>query len=180
MVVHCLPNDLLERLSLLPRLETLNIASISSIPGESSSVPWGQAPHWQTPLNTHVTLSDLHSFVFEGNSAYLKALLQRMTTPLLGRLKAVFFNQKIPSVSCLLSCTAIADDPNLSFGCARFMFHHRGVSVCVCPCDGDRKYIFSLHAFCQGLNPQLSFMSQLFDCPSPLLAPVVDLSLNYC
>ena len=102
-----------------------------------------------------------------------------MTTPLLGGLKAVFFNQKIPSVSCLLSCTAIADDPNLSFGCARFIFHHRGVSARVCPCDGDRKYIFSLHAFCQGLDPQLSFVSQLFNHPSPLLAPVVDLSLNY-
>ena len=71
LVVHCLPNDLLKRLSLLPRLETLNITSISSIPGESSSVPWGQAPHRQTPLNTHVTLSDLHLFVFKGNSAYI-------------------------------------------------------------------------------------------------------------
>jgi hypothetical protein len=39
LVVHCLPNDLLERLSLLPRLETLHIASISSIPEDSGSVP---------------------------------------------------------------------------------------------------------------------------------------------
>jgi hypothetical protein len=179
LVAHCLSNDLLDRLSLLPRLETLNIASISSILEDNNSVPWGQAPHRQTPLNTHVTLSNLHSFVFEGNSAYLKALLQRMTTPLLGGLQAVFFNQTISSISCLLSCTTIADDPNLSFGCARFMFHHRGVSARVCPCDGDRKYVFSLHAFCRGLDPQLSFVSQLFDRPSSLLAPVVDLSLDY-
>ena len=180
MVVYCLPNDLLERLSFVPRLETLHIASTFSIPEGSSSVPWGQAPPRQTPLNTHVILANLHSFVFEGNSAYLKALLPGMTTPLLGGFQAVFFNQKIPPVSCLLSYKTTADDPDFSFGSAWFRFHHMGVSVCVCPCDGDRKYVFSLQAFCQGLNTQLSFVSQLFDGPSPLPASVASLSLDYC
>ena len=178
MVAYCLPNDLLERLSFLPRLETLHIASISSIL-EDVGTAWGQAPHWQTPLDTHVTLSNLHSFVFEGNSAYLKVLLPRMTTPLLRGLQTAFLNQMVSSVSCLLSCTTTADDLNLSSGSAWFRFHHRGVSARMCPCDGDRKYVFSLHAFCRGLEPQLSFVSQLFDGPSPLLAPVVDLSLDY-
>jgi hypothetical protein len=179
LVIYCLPNDLLERLSPLPRLETLHIASTFSIPEGSSSMPWGQAPPRQTPLNTHVTLSNLHSFVFEGNSAYMKALLPGMTTPLLGGFQAVFFNQKIPPVSYLLSCKTTADDPDFSFGSAWFRFHPKGVSVCVCPCDGDSKYVFSLHAFRQALNLQLSFVSQLFDGPSPLPASVASLSLDY-
>ena len=108
----------------------------------------------------------------------MKALLLGMTTPLLGGFQAVFFNQKIPSVLCLLSCTTTADGPNFSFGSAWFRFHPKGVSVCVCPCDGDRKYVFSLHAFRQALNPQLSFVSQIFDGPSPLPASVASLSLD--
>jgi len=178
LVKYCLPNDLLERLLSLPRLEALNIASTSPI-SEDFSVASGQGPLWNTPLNTHVTLSNLHSFGFQGDGLYLKALLPGMTTPLLGGLQTAVFNQMTPSVSCLLSCTTTADNPNFSIGSAWFRFHRRGVSVRVCPSDGDRTYVFSLHAFCRGLNSQLFFVSQLFDGPSLLLASVVDLSLAY-
>jgi len=171
MVVYCHPNDLLERLALLPRLETLEIASISP----RISAEW-QALH--TPSNTHATLSNLRSFGFEGISAYLEALLPGLATPLLEGLQSAFLN-RASSVPCLLSCRTTADIPDFNFGSAWFRFHHRGVSVCVCPSDGDRKYVFSLHAFCRGLDSQLSFVSQLFDGPSPLLASVVDLSLDY-
>ena len=178
LVKYCLPNDLLERLLFLPQLEILNIASTSPI-SDDFSVASGQGPHWSTPLNTHVTLSNLHSFGFEGNGLYLKALLLGMTTPLLGGLQTAFFNQMTPSVSCLLSCRTTEDNPNFSFGTARFRFHRRGVSVRVCPSDEDRTYVFSLHAFCLGLGRQISFVSQLFDGPNLLLASVVDLSLDY-
>ena len=66
MVLYCPPNDLLEQISFLPQLETLHIASTFSIPEGSSSVPWGQAPPQQMLLDPYVTLSNLHSFVFEG------------------------------------------------------------------------------------------------------------------
>ena len=49
----------------------------------------------------------------------------------------------------------------------------------MCPSDGDRTYVFSLNTFRRGLNSQLSFVSQLFDGLSPLLASIVDLSLSY-
>ena len=175
--VYCLPNDLIERLSLLPRLDILNIASTSPI-SDDFGMPWGQGSQGNTPLNTHATLSSLHLFGFEGNSAYLKALLPGMTTPLLGGLQIAFFNQMTPSVSCLLSCRTTAENPNFSIGSAWFRFHQRGVSVCVCPSDEGRAYVFSLHAFCRGLTSQLSFVSPLFDGSSLLLASVVDLSLD--
>jgi hypothetical protein len=98
--------------------------------------------------------------VFEGNSAYLKTLLPGMTTPLLGGLQTAFFNQTISSVSCLLSCTTTADDPNPSFGSAWFRFNHSGVTARVSSCDGDRKYVFSLHFFAE-----VSTLSSL-SCPN--------------
>ena len=177
LVVFCLPNDLLERLSSLPRLEILNIASTSPI-SDDFGMPWGQGSQWSTPLNTHATLSNLHLFRFEGHGLYLKALLPGMTAPLLGGLQIAFLNQMTPSVSCQLSCGTTAENHNFSIGSAWFRFHQRGVSVCVCPSDEGRAYVFSLHAFCRGLTSQLSFVSQLFDGLSPLLASVVDLSLD--
>ena len=172
MVVYYHPNDLLERLALLPRLETLDIASISPV----ISAGWELS---QTPSDTHVTLSNLCSFGFEGPSSYLEALLRGMTTPLLGVLQSAFVNPMPFSVPCLLSCMTAADDPNFGAGSAWFRFHHRGVSACLCPRDGDRTYVFSLHTFCRGLDRQLSLASQLFDGSSPLLAAVTGLSLDY-
>ena len=172
MVVYCHPNDLFERLALLPRLETLEIASIS----RHVSAEWQAS---DTPSNTHVTLPNLRSFGFEGMSAYLEALLPGLATPLLEGLQSAFLNRMSSSVPCLLSCRTTPDIPNVSVGSSWFRFNHKGVSVCVCPSNGDRTYVFSLHAFGRGLDPQLSFVSQLFDGPSPLLASVVDLSLDY-
>ena len=174
MVVYYHPNDLLERLALLLRLETLEIASISPV----ISAGWEAS---QTPFDAHVTLSNLCSFGFEGPSSYLETLLPGMVTPLLGVLQTAFLNPMPFSVPCLLSCITTADDPNLNFsvGSAWFRFHHRGVSASLCPRGGDRTYVFSLHTFCRGLDRQLSFASRLFDGSSPLLAAVTDLSLDY-
>lgn len=173
MFVYCRPNDLLERLALLPRLETLELASIAPLisPGMQAAL--------HTPFGTQVILSNLRSFAFEGISTYLEALLPAMVTPLIEGLQSAFLNRMTSSVPCLLSCRTTPDNPNSSSGTAWFRFHHRGVTARVFHCDGDRTYVFFLHAFCRSLDLQLSFVSQLFDGPSPLLASVADLSLDY-
>ena len=115
LVKFCLLNDLLERLSFLPRLEVLNITSTFPI-SDGFSVAWGERQHWNTPLNTHITLSNLHLFGFEGDGLYLKALLRGMTTPLLGGFQTAFFDEVAPRVPRLLSCITTADNPNFITG----------------------------------------------------------------
>ncbi|KAH9983227.1 hypothetical protein BJV74DRAFT_626908 [Russula compacta] len=76
------PNDLLQRLSLMPQLETLWFNFHSFIPNHDLE---RQLLH--TPVLTHTTLPNLRRFAFGGGSAYLEALLPHMTTPVLERLR---------------------------------------------------------------------------------------------
>jgi hypothetical protein len=183
MVVYYHPNELLDRLALLLRLETLEIASVSPV----VSAGWEAAlrePSERTHGVVVVVLENLRSFGFEGPSSYLEALLPGMSTPLLGALQAAFVKPMPFSVPCLMSCavtTTTADDGGAfnNVGGAWFRFHHRGVSASLCPRYGASTSVFSLHTFCRGLDRQLSFASQLFDRSSPLIAAVTDLSLDY-
>jgi hypothetical protein len=84
------PNVLLQRLSLMPQLETLWIGFNFSRDVERQLL--------RTPIMTRVTLPNLRWLGFQGTSAYLEALLPWVTIPLLERLRIYFFNRMIYSI----------------------------------------------------------------------------------
>ena len=79
------PNDLSQMLLHMPQLETLAIFFNSLIPGLDVE---GQMLY--SPIITLPTHPNLRSFMFEGTSDYLEALLPRMATPLLETLRIEF------------------------------------------------------------------------------------------
>ncbi len=170
-VGHCRPHDLLKRLALLPRLETLVIAFNPLVLEIEEQVS-------HTPFTTHVTLLNLRRFVFQGTSAYLEALLPGMSTPLLEnlQLEITLFGQSTSSIPSLLEFMNTAE--NLSPRSARFHFDGRGVDVRVYPCVSAMMCIFSILVLCRVPDQQLSFVAQLFDVLSPVFSAVVDLAIN--
>jgi hypothetical protein len=94
------PGYILTRLSLLPQLEILGIAFHSPVPN------WDVIRQLsEIPTMTHVTLPNLCQFVFQGVSAYLEGLLERITAPVLRILHVGYFNQltfPIPELSQFL------------------------------------------------------------------------------
>jgi hypothetical protein len=87
------PNVLLQWISLMPQLE--NLAIVFSFPVPNHDVE-RQLTH--TPITTHITLPNLRLFWFRGVSAYLEAVVCRITTPRLERLRIQFFKQLTFSV----------------------------------------------------------------------------------
>jgi hypothetical protein len=87
------PNALLQRLSLIPRLEIFVITLNSHFPSGDTAKQL-----LRTPITMRVTLPSLRWFAFQGISDYLEVLLLRVTIPLLERLQVKFFNQLTYSI----------------------------------------------------------------------------------
>src|SRR5258708_1973516 len=85
---YCHPNTLLQWTSFMPQLETLLFGFL--FPVHNRDV---ERQLTRTPIMTHVTLPNLREFIFQGSSAYMEAVVRRITTPLLEKLEIVFFNQ---------------------------------------------------------------------------------------
>jgi hypothetical protein len=91
------PITLFRWLSLMPQLEMLAILFFSVVPSFDVET---QLAH--TPTMAPVTLPNLHRFRFLGVSAYLDALVHRITAPRLETLEIYFLDQRTFSVPCLL------------------------------------------------------------------------------
>ena len=89
---HFHPNDL-QRLPLMPQLETLGINFCSPVHDRNFE---GQLLH--TPIMTRATLPNLRWFGFRGVSADLEEFLPRMTAPFLRTLEIHFSNELTFSV----------------------------------------------------------------------------------
>jgi len=169
-VIHCHPNNLLERLALLPRLETLKI----SLP---AYLPLLEMHELRTPPFTHVTLPNLRWFWFKGISDYLEILLLGMATPLLEKLQITFFCQLNFSVPCLQQY--MSKIGNLNFCSAKLAFNDKEVAVSIYPHEGARTSVFSVHVLWPLLGWKPSSLDEIFDILSPLFFAVVDLTLDY-
>jgi hypothetical protein len=88
------PNTILRWLALMPQLETLAILFFNAVPNCDVE--------GQLTIMTPVTLPNLHRFRFLGVSAYLDALVHRITAPRLEKLEIYFFDQRTFSVPYLL------------------------------------------------------------------------------
>ena len=169
--VYFNPGDLLARLSLMPQLEILRVNFHSPIPNRDV-----RRQLFHTPITTHVTLPNLHWFGFGGASAYLEALLSRMTTPLLDKLQVVFSHQLTFSVPCLLHFMSTME--NLRVSHARLVFNENGFFLRVYPSEEARAYSFYLSVRCDHVDWQVASAVQILNMLNPSLSGVVNLILN--
>ncbi|KAI9510345.1 hypothetical protein F5148DRAFT_1147619 [Russula earlei] len=116
------PNELLQRLSHMPQLETLGIAFRCYFP--SSDIVRELS---DMSTMTHATLPNLRWLGFGGPIAYLEAFLPRITTPLLEKFQLRFANEPTFSLPRLLQF--MKTTKNLRMNAAQFYFDDSGIDV---------------------------------------------------
>jgi hypothetical protein len=135
--IYFRPNTLLQWISFMPQLETLVIVFVFPVPNRDV-----ERQLKYTPITQYITLPRLRWFVFQGVSAYLEAVVRRMTAPRLEKLQIDFFNQLTFSISGLLQF--INGIENLSFESAKFEFSSDQVYVEVYPRGRTELYALSI------------------------------------
>ena len=162
------PDHLFQVLSLLPQLQDVEISFSSPIPKREIERHTSRMPNI-----THTTLPNLRTFLFDGVSAYLEALLSHTNAPLLELLSLSFSNQLSFSVPHLSQFVAATENPRLSS--LRFFFYHKAVAAFM-PLFKTALYI---GVRCGHLDWQVSSMAQIFNVLCPLFSTVADLTLDY-
>ncbi|KAH9981823.1 hypothetical protein BJV74DRAFT_66921 [Russula compacta] len=160
---------LLQRLSLMPQLEVIGIDFRS--PGPSRGVV--------SPVMTHITLPNLRWFGFCGATAYLEALLSRMTTPFLEKFQIEFPDQPTFSVPHLPEFISTAK--NLKFSSAasaKMGFSPWGVWVRVYSHAGAKMYSLDITVRCEHLDRQVASTAQIFSPLGAVFSSVEGLSLE--
>ncbi|KAF8469437.1 hypothetical protein DFH94DRAFT_224513 [Russula ochroleuca] len=97
------PSTLLQWISLMPQLEMLLIASLFPVPLHRDV----ETQLMHTSITTYFTLPNLRWFAFQGGSAYLEAVVSRITTPLLEKFSIEFFKQitfSVPRLAQFMNC----------------------------------------------------------------------------
>ena len=166
------PNILLQWISLMPQLEMLLIALSPPVPNHDVK---RQLMH--TRITTHVTLPNLRQFEFQGVSAYLEAVIRRITTPRLEQLRIQFFNQLTFSVPCLLQFMNTTE--NIRFGSAIFGFLKEKVFVWMFSDGTEMYYYHHINVLCRHLDWQVSSVSQIINSLSQIFSTVEDLNLRH-
>jgi hypothetical protein len=167
------PTVLLQRLSLMPQLETLLIFFCFPVPNRDV-----ERQLMRTPITTHVTLPNLRLFAFLAVSAYSEAVVSRITAPRLENFRICHFNQLTFSVPQLLQFMGRAE--NLRFNRARFIFYHKRVDVDVNPPETNMPLAaFSMNIYCWHLDWQVSSVAQIFNALSQMLSAVEHLTLAH-
>ena len=166
------PNTLLHWISFMPLLESLLIVFFFPIPNIDVE---GQLS--LTPITTHVTLLNLRWFWFQGVSAYMEAVVQRITTPRLEKLSIHFFKQLTFSVPRLLQFMNTTE--NLRFDSATFKFYKDDIDVVVYPSEEGEMYALSMTIYCWHLDWQVSSVAQIFNLLGQRLSTVEHLTLKH-
>ena len=168
---HFHPNDLLQLLLHNPQLETLYIQYCSPVPNRDVEK---QLLH--SPMMTHITLPNLRSFMFGGTSAYLEALLPRMTTPLLETLRIEFFGQV--SFPLLHLQKFISTMENLRFSRATLTFNECIIFLSVYSHEVARMRL-DMEFDCRHMGPWVASAAQIIKSLRILFLSVEDLTLEY-
>ena len=163
------PNTLLQWISFMPQLETLLISFVSPITDLDVEK---QLTH--LPIMTQVTLPNLRSFEFRGVSAYMEAVVRRITAPRLEKLGIRFFNQPEFSVPRLLQLMNTTE--NLRFESANLQFSDDVVYVDVFPPNEAEMYALRMAVQCSHLYRQVISVAQIFDSVNQKIATVEHLT----
>ena len=172
---HFHPNDLLQRLSLMPQLEVVGIDFRLPVPNYDVEMQL-----LDTPIMTHVTLPNLRWFGFCGVSAYLEALLGRMTTPSLEKFQIEFSNQPILSFPHLQEFICTAKNLKFSSAASASMgFSTWNFWMTVYPHSGTKMYFLDLAVGSGHLDRQVVSAAQLFNLLEEVFSAVEGLTLEY-
>ncbi len=158
-------------ISFMPQLETLAIAFTFPVPNRDVE---RQLTH--TPITTPITLPNLRLFQFQGVSAYLEAIVCRITTPRLEELQFDFFKQLTFSVPHLVQFMNTAE--NLGFNIARLDFIDKRIKV-ILYLFGAETYVFGVSVDGWHLDWQVSSMAQILNPLSRVFSPVEYLTLRH-
>ena len=168
------PNTLLHWLSFMPQLETLAIFFFFPVPNCEVERQLTRTPI-QAPI---ITLPNLYFIRFRGVSAYLEALVHRITTPRLEKLQIDFFDQLTFSVPRLVQFMNTTE--NLRFDSAKFLFDDKRVHVEVYPPgEAKMKAAFIIFVSCWHLDWQVSSVAQIFNSLGHLFSAVEHLTLEH-
>ena len=165
------PNLLLLWISFIPQLESLEIAFLFPIPNRDVE---RQLTH--TPITTRITLPNLRLFWFRGVSAYLEAVLCRITTPCLENLRIQLFKQLTFSVPRLLQFMNTTE--SLRFDNAVIVFKDKCIGVLLSFREADI-YAFIVAVDCWQVDWQVSSAAQISNTLSQVFSAVEHLTLRH-
>ena len=161
LVITCLsayfqPNVLLQWVSFMPQLERLDIQFTFPVPNRDVE---RQLTHML--ITTHVTLPNLRMFCFRGVSAYLEAVVCRITTPRLEILQIQFFEQLTFRLPRLLQFMNMLE--NFGFDNAAIEFGDKVIDVLMFFSRADKQawHAFGVRVDCWHLDWQVSSMAQI-------------------
>jgi hypothetical protein len=163
------PNILLQWISFMPQLESLDILFTFPVPNRDME---RQLTH--TPITTHISLTNLRIFCFRGVSAYLETVVCRITAPRLERLQILLFQQLTFSVPLLPQFMNTTE--NLRFDNAEIMFKSKEIDVLMFFRKAD-KYAFGVIVDCWHLDWQVSSAAQICNALSQVFSAVESLTL---
>ena len=167
------PNVVLRWLSFMPQLERLSIVILNPIPNEDVE---SQLIH--TPILTRVTLPILRWFNFHGGSAFEEALVRRMTTPRLERLRIWFVEQPTFTVPSLLQF--INATKHSTFDSVKVAFFSTEISVGVKHREDSLGNVLSMGVIhSRSLDSQVFSMAQIFDSIGQIFSMVEYLAFEY-
>jgi hypothetical protein len=172
--IHYPRNDLLTCLSILSKLEILDIGFPFGFFDEGFKEQF-----LPMSIKTHITFPKLHSFSFQGPGCYLDALLCRITTPLLERFWSVLTGPL--SIPCIHFTTAAE---KLRFTCARINFGDSpGASLSMYPSgwSDDETSVSEPFRVCvdgRHLGRQVESLATISNALRPLFSEVDTLNLE--
>ena len=164
------PNTLLQWLSFMPQLETLNINILFSLDSDEER----QLTH--PPVMTPVTLPNLHSFSFQGyTSMYVDVLVHRIT-PCPEKLEIYFPNQITLSIPRLVQF--MKTTWNHQFESVKFKFSRWQVDVVVYPRGEAEMYSLSVTVESYDFDWLVSYVAQVSDSFGQIFSAVERLTLE--
>ena len=167
------PNTLLQWISFMPQLETLVIKFKVPIPNHGVE---GQLT--RMPDIAPVILPTLRYFEFRGGSAYLEALVYRITIPRVEKIHIEFFNQLKFSIPRLVQLLGAAE--NLKrFDSANLRFSVDQVDAAIHPHGELQMYAVAIFVFCWHLDWQVSSAVQISNSLSQMFSAVEHLNLSH-
>jgi hypothetical protein len=169
------PNTLLQWLSFMPQLETLNISPLFRPNGD------GERQLTQPPVMTPVTLPNLRHVLYHGHiSTYLDTLVHYIT-PFPEKLELYFFvdfsNQNTFSVPHLVRFMKTAW--NLKFESAKFEFSNWKASVVVYPRGEAEMCALTVTAESYEFDWLVSYVAQVSNSFGQIFSAVERLTLEY-
>ena len=165
------PHILLQWISFMPQLESLVIGFTFPVPNrdvERQLIP--------TSIMTRITLPNLRLLWFRGVSAYLEALVCRITTPCLENLQIHLFKQLTFSVPRLAQFMNTAE--NVRFDNAVIMFKDEQIDVGMFFREAGA-YAFGVRVDCWHLDWQVSSVAQISIALSQVFSAVEHLTLRH-